>query len=149
MTESDTAAIAARLGARLDSIDRMSDEREEWTKERFVAMEKSVTLAMSSADKAVTKAETATDKRFEGVNEFRATLADQAAMLLPRSEYSVQHTALMDRVAGLERRVGSIEDKSAGKSAGLTIGGQIILGVIALISATAASASAALHFFKA
>jgi len=62
-------------------------------------------------------------------------LADQAAMLMPRSEYNVQHTALMERTAGLERRVGTIEDRGLGKNEGLGFIGQIILGVIALLSA--------------
>jgi hypothetical protein len=37
-------------------------------------------------DRAVTKAEVATEKRFEGVNEFRKTLADQQRTFIPRQE---------------------------------------------------------------
>ena len=53
---------------------------------RFQDLDAKTTLALAAADKAVTKAEIATEKRFEGVNEFRSTLADQAARLMPREE---------------------------------------------------------------
>jgi hypothetical protein len=53
---------------------------------RFQDLDAKTTLALAAADKAVTKAEIATEKRFEGVNEFRQTLADQAARLMPREE---------------------------------------------------------------
>lgn len=133
------------LEVRIDALEKMLNEREERTKERFAAMDKTVGAALSASDKAVSKAETATEKRFEGVNEFRQTLADQAGLLMPRAEYSVQYSGLLDRISLVERRIGSIEDKGAGKSEGLNIVGQIMLGVVAFISAVGAGLIA---FFK-
>jgi hypothetical protein len=46
--------------------------------------------ALNSAEKAVVKAEDATNKRFEGVNEFRETLSDQARNFLTRSEFQAK-----------------------------------------------------------
>ena len=135
MTDQAKPCTPEALQARINALEKMLDEREDRTKERFISMEKSVITALLTSDKAVSKAESATERRFEGVNEFRKTLADQAAMLMPRSEYNVQHTALMERTAGLERRVGTIEDRGLGKNEGLGFIGQIILGVIALLSA--------------
>ena len=134
------------LSARIDALEKMLNEREERTKERFIATDRSVSAALSASDKAVTKAELATEKRFEGVNEFRATLADQAAMLLPRAEYNVQHLALMDRTSAAERRIGTIEDKGVGKSLGLSLLGQIVLGIIATIAMMAVVIEAILRF---
>jgi len=45
---------------------------------RFEAMKQQVQEAFAASQLAIDKADTATEKRFEGVNEFRAALADQA-----------------------------------------------------------------------
>ncbi len=71
-------------------------------KDALVAQEKAVTAALIAADRAVSKAETATEKRFESVNEFRSALADQAASLLSRVEYSVQYQSIVERLNKLE-----------------------------------------------
>ena len=92
------------LTARITALEKMLDEREDRTKERFAAMERSVNIAMVASDRAVTKAEDATNKRFEGVNEFRQTLADQASGLMPRNEYTVQHKSLQEKVDALMPR---------------------------------------------
>ena len=47
------------------------------------SQEKAVAAALAAADRAVSKADFATEKRFDAVNEFRATLSDQAAHLMP------------------------------------------------------------------
>lgn len=145
----------AALDAKVNALGVLLNEREERTKERFIAMEKAVNTAMSAADKAVSKAEMATEKRFEGVNEFRATLADQAATLLPRNEYSVQHGAMLERVESFQKQLGALtstvsllQEHATGKREGLTYSGQIVLGAIAFVSAVAASFAAASHFIK-
>ena len=72
-------------------------EREKRLDERFEGQEKAVaaaltaqkeatTVALSSAEKAVDKAEQAQLRVNVTQNEFRATLKDQAADLMPRSE---------------------------------------------------------------
>jgi len=58
------------------------------------AAEKAVTAALSAAKEAVVKAEVASEKRFEGVNEFRSTLADQQRTLIPRVEAELRLNAL-------------------------------------------------------
>ncbi len=72
---------------------------------RFEDLDAKTTLALAAADKAVTKAETATEKRFEGVNEFRATLADQAARLLPREEALSKFENLQKDVNAISREI--------------------------------------------
>jgi hypothetical protein len=53
-----------------------------------VEAEKKVTSArFDSAREAIVKADAATEKRFDGVNEFRAQLTDQALTFLPRETF--------------------------------------------------------------
>jgi hypothetical protein len=51
---------------------------------RYANLESKVQAAFDSSQTAIQKAETATEKRFEGVNEFRAALSDQAAHFVTR-----------------------------------------------------------------
>ena len=46
---------------------------------RFESMKEQVLSAFESSQRAIDKADIATEKRFEGVNEFRAALSDQAS----------------------------------------------------------------------
>lgn len=57
--------------------------------------------ALAASDKAVQKAETSSEKRFESVNEFRATLSDQQMMLATKNEVNLRFTALEDRMGAL------------------------------------------------
>jgi hypothetical protein len=100
----------------LDNLKVLLDERyETQTKgadERFVAQQvamktafdaadKAVQAALAAADRAAAKAEQASDKRFEAVNEFRGQLADQAATLLSRVEFTAQYNSLLEKVEGI------------------------------------------------
>jgi hypothetical protein len=50
------------------------------------AAKEAVAAALQGAKEAVTKAEAATEKRFDSVNEFRATLSDLMQTMMPRTE---------------------------------------------------------------
>lgn len=121
----------------------------------FTAADRAVEAALESAEKAVAKAETAANKRFEAVNEFRGQLSDQAATLMSRAEGDVRFRALGDKLDDETGRTGSRFreiaqrlDTSAGESAGThdsqarlygligAVGGVIgiILGFVALIA---------------
>lgn len=75
----------------------------------FEAAEKAVNTALESAEQAVQKAEAASDKRFESVNEFRGQLSDQTAQFVTR----VEHTALKER---LDLMTGSDQGSQATKT---------------------------------
>jgi hypothetical protein len=81
----------------LSERDRRDAERDKRFDERYDAQEKAVEAALSAAEKAtsaafaaakeaVTKAEEAQQRVNVTQNEFRGTLADQAADLMPRKE---------------------------------------------------------------
>jgi hypothetical protein len=91
-----------------------------------------IAVALAASEKAIIKAEIANEKRFENVNEFRATLADQQNTLLPRTEYTVQHKAMTDRIDELERLTRYSTGKGAGSAAVLSAGAIIITMLISI-----------------
>jgi hypothetical protein len=74
------------LVAELDGFMNVMEERDKRYRDRFLAQDEKTSLALTAAKEAVLKAENATEKRFEAVNEFRSTLSDQAALLMTKAE---------------------------------------------------------------
>jgi hypothetical protein len=67
----------------------------------FLAAKELNAQALEAANDRFAAFVAATDKRFESVNEFRGTLSDQAATLLPRTEYEQsQRNYSGDRFSG-------------------------------------------------
>jgi hypothetical protein len=88
--------------SQLDGLKELMDERDRRYEERFKAMDEKTGLALTSSEKAVTKAETATEKRFDSVNEFRDTLRDQAALLMPRPETQALFKAYEEKIENMK-----------------------------------------------
>ena len=99
-------AVVNERHARVVTLIEGNDKRYE---ERFSASQKALELglagqkseisaALAAADRAVLKAETATEKRFESVNEFRGTLDQQQRTLIPRSEVDVLMRGLEEKI---------------------------------------------------
>lgn len=97
--------------------------------ERFSSQDKLTALALTAADKAVSKAENATEKRLEGLNEFRATLADQQALLITRNEAALLNKTLEARLSNLELSM----QNTAGRSSGLHAGWLFLVGALGAI----------------
>lgn len=66
---------------------------------RFEAMKEQVAAAFASSQRAIDKADMATEKRFEGVNEFRAALSDQATRFVTAQTLAVLADKLADGIA--------------------------------------------------
>jgi len=98
----------------------------------LAAQEKAVSAALTAADRAVAKAESAAERRFESVNEFRATLTDQARTFMPRAEAEQAARALNEKLDVLTARVNARDERSNTWSAGwgLLVG---LVGVAAAI----------------
>jgi hypothetical protein len=97
----------------------MAESRElislrEYVDIRFDAQEKAVQSALASADRAVAKAEAASDKRFEAVNEFRASLNDNTRTLMPRAEYEQAIKAVNEKIETLTARINTRDDRGRG-----------------------------------
>lgn len=119
----------ARLEERILALDRLTDEKFVTVEAMMTFQADKVALALAAADKAVTKAETANEKRFESVNEFRGTLADQAATLISRTEHDATVASLSEKLEDIKTRL----DKSEGKGVGLNAGWLYLIGIIAAL----------------
>jgi hypothetical protein len=91
----------------------------------LVSAKEAVYAAMEAAKEAVAKAEAASNKRFDGVNEFRQQLADQAATFATRTEVGIRFEAaaadqdrIGQRLNDLELRLTSRLDLGAGAKTG-------------------------------
>lgn len=89
----------------LETFERLMEERDKRYEARFKAADEKTSLALASSDKALSKAEAATEKRFEGVNEFRDTLRDQAGTFITRSEVSARNSAYDDKLETIRKEI--------------------------------------------
>jgi hypothetical protein len=126
------------LRVHYDAILRDRDLRYD---QRFVAQQEGIRTALLAAEKAVTKAETATERRFDSVNEFRAQLTEQAATFA-RVDYLAQALAARDALIGaLTERVRELElARSSGAGGQAKVGDQramtaTLVGVATLVLA--------------
>lgn len=119
--------------------------------ERFLASQKAleiglagtmreISVALAASKEAVLKAENATEKRFESVNEFRGTLDNQQRTLIPRSEVDVLIRSVTEKIGSLEKIVDAMSVERKGIVAGwgyavgvvgflLAIGSLILIGI--------------------
>ena len=67
--------------------------------------DKAVAAAFDAAKEAVTKAESAAEKRFDSVNEFRAQQADLIAGFISRREYESAHQAVIAATEEVRHRL--------------------------------------------
>lgn len=125
---------------------------EKHVEQKFIALEKLMEQKFASSAIAITKAESASEKRFDSVNEFRLTLTDQASTFVARNEYDRSITNLSDKIMNmsallsdkfdsnkidLTKRIDdlrSYKDTATGKSEGLSAATGILMTVIGLTS---------------
>jgi hypothetical protein len=101
VTRSDADSLATELAAVVESLARLEERLgalDRLTAVRIDSQADKVALALASADRAISKAEMATERRFEAVNEFRATLTDQAAQFVTRREFEALRSAGTERM---------------------------------------------------
>ncbi len=136
ITCADLSARIVALEANLDALRRVLDERDARYAQRAASQDKAVSSALETSEKAIIKAESATERRFEGVNEFRQTLADQASTLMPRAEYTVQHQALEEKVSANDKRINELQSTQISllaKGGGAKEAWSYVIAIIGLI----------------
>jgi hypothetical protein len=94
MTDSERSDV---LAAKLDALRELVDERDHRYEDRFTAMDEKTGLALTSSKEAVAKAETATEKRFDSVNEFRGQQKDMMASFASRVEMDARFKAIEEK----------------------------------------------------
>lgn len=97
----DKAVAKVELAATADALSSATSALKEAFSQQISHQKEMTAQALASADKAVLKAEVAAEKRFESVNEFRATLSDQQSQLATKTEVNLRFKALEDRVSGV------------------------------------------------
>lgn len=137
MSEHESKELAT-VSERLAALDRLMEAKFVTFQVLVDSQAEKVALALSAADKAVSKAETATEKRFESVNEFRASLADQATNLVPRAEFVTKTEAIVEKLGDLTDRI----NRSEGKGAGIGAFWGWIVGAVGVMSAVVVIANA-------
>lgn len=86
----------ATLKVLIDEHDKRYEQRHESSKE-------AVSAALAAAKEAVIKAENASEKRFESVNEFRGALTDQAGKMLTRTEADQRFLSVNEALVRVEK----------------------------------------------
>lgn len=89
--DSQVAAIHRRIDQLIDLLD-----------ERYEVQKADALRVAKEAQEALDKAERATEKRFDSVNEFRAQLNDQAHTFMPRTESISRHERTQEQLATIE-----------------------------------------------
>jgi len=123
------------LDAEVDVLKAILAERDRRYGERFDAQERANSLALDAAEKAVLKAEGAAEKRFEAVNEFRATLSDQAGSFATRAEMNAELRAIGARLERLEGHDATSDGRGMGMTQlwGYLVGGAgLIIAVVTI-----------------
>jgi phosphopantetheinyl transferase (holo-ACP synthase) len=112
----------------------LAKEREKRYMQRFEAADEAVAAALTAAKEAVLKAESATEKRFDSVNEFRGALADQAATLMPRFEADSRLNALETALGDVAKAVSVM----SGRGSGLKDSWGYLVGAVGIVAALVA-----------
>lgn len=86
-----------------------------------------VSAAMASAEKAILKAETATEKRFDSVNEFRQAMKDQQDSFANKAETNLRLDEMVKRLD----RISTGMEISSGKASGVVT---VALGLAWLVT---------------
>lgn len=118
-------------------LEALINENDRRYEQRFVSQQREVGLALAAVKEASSKEETATEKRFEGVNEFRAALSDQQRTLMPRAESELLIKSLDERIT---RMAFTLSEKK-GEGAGIKNAWAYLLALVGL-------ASTILSFFR-
>lgn len=150
LREANQKALDEASAERAKSADRLSDQLREkiesgyenlrqhirQNEQELGASRREMTIIHESSEKAISKAEGASEKRFASVNEFRAQLNDQAKEFMPREVADALIKELDKRINSLQQN----QDTSTGKDLGnattvgyFIAGSTLVLGVIVVI----------------
>jgi methylase of polypeptide subunit release factors len=95
----------------------------------LAAQEKATSAALAASDKAINKAEVAQQHVNEGQNEFRLTLKDQAATLMPRAETELLVVGIRKDIADIKK----VQDEGTGRFKGAIDSRTLLFSVFAAL----------------
>ncbi len=97
------------LNARIEALSKILDEREERTKDRFIALDRMTVTAFAASEKAIEKADAANQRHFSQINEFRAALEDQTKKYLETRVYEAQNESVVSKIDVVSARLYELE----------------------------------------
>lgn len=121
--EKAAQALASSIRSQIEAGDMALrdhvDQQVQQIRAALDALHREMNLTRDSSEKAIAKAETATEKRFESVNEWRGQSADRersqedqmaklASTFLPRETADAQFDSLRQQIAKLEEKVSKL-----------------------------------------
>ncbi len=132
-----------RILEKIDSLDRLTDAKFVTQRTMMDANANQVKIALDSSEKAIIKAEIATDKRFHAMNEFRKALTELSTTMSTRREMEASVGELKHNISQLNEQTAELRSRldvgPAGLSSlqnqystmqGLTRGSEITIGKI-------------------
>lgn len=134
-------AVATNLTEKIQALGERTNERFLLAKQAVDAavsgVEKASATALSSADRAVTKAEVGAEKRFDSMNEFRAAMKDQQNTFADRAQTDF-------RLIAVERK----QEVLAGQAQGVGLSVGVIVQIISSCASIALIISVVALLFK-
>jgi len=124
--------VASRqwMEAKFDGLyDLMKANDRNYT-QRFESMAENSKNGLEAAAMAVIKAEAAAEKRFDGLNEFRAAMRDQQATFATKAEVDIKLTNIAEKIDALSRLVNS----QSGRGIGIGQGVGYVVGITGLVT---------------
>ena len=104
ITEGDTN-LREHIKNQIDQIRAALESAERLEVQRIEALGHSMSLIHEASEKAISKAENATEKRLESLNELRGSMADQTNTFLPREVAEAQLLEMRRAIADLTEKV--------------------------------------------
>lgn len=87
--------------------------------EHIIQVREETNAALTAADRAITKSEAASEKRFESVNEFRGQLSDQSKTFISRVESISRHERTSEQIEALSVSLNEFRNRIADTSGAL------------------------------
>lgn len=119
-SKNDGVDLKDLFTSQIENIKTLIDANDKAYNQRFENVIQATTAALNAADRAVNKAEGASEKRFDAVNEFRSTLSDQQRTLMPRAEAEILIKGLNEKLESLTQTSDSQKNQSIGQREGMT-----------------------------
>lgn len=104
-----------QLKAALAAADKLEDSRISGLQAQIASVHREIDIETAATKEAIGKADAATEKRFESVNEFRGQMADQSALFIARREVEAMVSAANEKIAGLNDRMNRNEGRGSGQ----------------------------------
>jgi hypothetical protein len=111
-------------------FERVIEDLEEATNQRFLAQEKAVEAALASAEKATDKYEREVERWRAASNEWRQAMDDRENKFLTQEAYNAAHISVVNDIADLKKS----RDSGAGARGGLNQGWGYLIGAVGLIA---------------